>query len=78
MDRSDLAHKAIAIAANRLYKNEWAEYYDGKNGRLVGKEARKYQNWTISSFLLAQELVEEPKYLDWISHDYTSPISRKR
>ncbi|MEL6494985.1 MAG: glycoside hydrolase 100 family protein [Cyanobacteria bacterium J06623_7] len=67
--RLDLAKRAIDIAAKRLHKDEWAEYYDGKNGRLVGKEARKYQNWTISSFLLAQELLDEPKYLDWISHD---------
>ena len=68
-DRLDLANRAIEIAAKRLHKDEWAEYYDGKNGRLVGKEARKYQNWTISSFLLAQELVDEPKYVKWISHD---------
>jgi Alkaline and neutral invertase len=70
MDRVDLAQRAIDIAAKRLHKDEWVEYYDGKNGRLVGKEARKYQNWTISSFLLAQELIDEPKYLDWISHDW--------
>ena len=69
MDRLDLAKKALAIAAKRLPQHEWAEYYDGKNGRLVGKEARKYQNWTIASFLLAEELIAEPKYLDWITHD---------
>ena len=67
MERSDIAHKAIEIAAKRLPENDWAEYYDGKNGRLIGKEARKYQTWTIASFLLAQELVANPEYIDWIS-----------
>jgi hypothetical protein len=69
MERFDIAEKAIAIAEQRLPQHEWAEYYDGKNGRLVGKEARKYQNWTISSFLLAQELMANPEYLAWMSHD---------
>ncbi|AFY77428.1 MAG: glycoside hydrolase 100 family protein [Hydrococcus sp. C42_A2020_068] len=66
-DREEIARKAIHIAANRLLKDEWAEYYDGKNGRLVGREARKYQTWTIAGFLLAQELINHPKYLTLIS-----------
>ena len=69
MERRDIADKAIEIAAKRLPDNNWAEYYDGKNGRLIGKEARKYQTWTIASFLLAQEIVANPKYIDWISFE---------
>ncbi len=68
LDRFDLAKRAMAIANQRLPLDEWAEYYDGKNGRLVGKEARKYQTWTIASFILAEELIANPKYLDWISY----------
>lgn len=68
LEREDLAHKAITIAAERLPRNDWAEYYDGKNGRLVGKESRKFQTWTIASYLLAQEFVAEPKYIDWLSY----------
>ena len=69
MERRDIADKAIEIAAKRLPDNSWAEYYDGKNGRLIGKEARKYQTWTIASFLLAQEIVANPEYIDWISFE---------
>lgn len=67
-NRSEIAQKAIEIAASRLPKDEWAEYYDGKNGRLVGKEARKYQTWTIAGFLLANELMANPQGLNWISY----------
>ncbi|MEB3831717.1 glycoside hydrolase 100 family protein [Phormidium sp. CCY1219] len=65
-DRPNIASQAIDIAAKRLPAEEWPEYYDGKNGRLLGKEARKYQTWTIAGFLLAIELQENPQYLSWI------------
>lgn len=68
-NRPEIAEKAIDIAAKRLPQDEWAEYYDGKNGRLVGKEARKYQTWTIAGFLLAKKLMDNNQYLSWISHD---------
>ena len=69
LERQDIAQKAIAVAAKRLPIDDWAEYYDGKNGRLVGKESRKFQTWSIASFLLAQEFIAEPEYIDWISHN---------
>ncbi len=37
MGREDLADRAMAIAEIRLMNDEWPEYYDGKNGRLIGK-----------------------------------------
>ena len=67
-NRSGIGDKALEIAAKRLPQDEWAEYYDGKSGRLVGKEARKYQTWTIAGFLLAQELMNSPHCLNWISY----------
>ncbi|MBW4649895.1 MAG: glycoside hydrolase 100 family protein [Kastovskya adunca ATA6-11-RM4] len=67
--RTELAVKAVAIAESRLSKEQWPEYYDGQNGRLIGKEARKYQTWTISSFLLAKELLEKPDYLALLTFD---------
>jgi len=63
MGRIDLAHRAINIAEKRLHTDQWPEYYDGQNGRLIGKEARKYQTWTIAGYLLAKELVDNPNYL---------------
>lgn len=67
--RGDLAHKALEIAEKRLGVDQWSEYYDGKNGRLVGKEARRYQTWTIAGFLMAKELMANPEHLALISFD---------
>ncbi|MGF1486732.1 MAG: glycoside hydrolase 100 family protein [Prochloraceae cyanobacterium] len=69
VDRTEIALEAFEIAASRLEKDEWAEYYDGKNGRLIGKEARKYQTWTIAGFLFAKELIDNPKAIEHISFD---------
>lgn len=69
MGRPELGHRAIKIAEKRLFKDEWPEYYDGKNARLVGKEARRYQTWTIAGYLLAKELVENPHHLKLVSFD---------
>ncbi len=69
MDRGELAHHAIAIAERRLILDHWPEYYDGPDGRLIGKEARKYQTWTIAGYLLAKELIANPDHLKLITFD---------
>jgi hypothetical protein len=73
-----LAEKAIEIAKARLAEDEWPEYYDGKKGRLIGKQARKYQTWTITGYLLAKELMNNPELLPLVSFDKLAPemISR--
>ncbi|MBW4686737.1 MAG: glycoside hydrolase 100 family protein [Komarekiella atlantica HA4396-MV6] len=68
-NRPEIAHKAIDVAQNRLFEDKWPEYYDGKNGRLIGKEARKYQTWTFAGFLVAKELTDHPRHLELISFD---------
>ncbi len=65
----ELARKAIATAKQRLSADKWAEYYDSKNGRLIGKEARVLQTWTIAGFLVAQQLMDNPAYLELISFE---------
>ncbi len=69
MDRGELAHHAIAIAERRLVEDHWPEYYDGPDGRLIGKEARKYQTWTIAGYLLAKELIANPSQIKLIAFD---------
>jgi len=69
LKKTDLAKRALDIAAARLAEDEWPEYYDGKRGRLIGKQARKYQTWTIAGFLLAQELTYNPSLLPLVSFD---------
>jgi hypothetical protein len=65
----ELAHKALAIAEQRLLDDQWPEYYDDRNGRLIGKEARKYQTWTIAAFLVTKALLANPEYITLISFD---------
>ncbi|WP_289501053.1 glycoside hydrolase 100 family protein [Gloeocapsopsis sp. IPPAS B-1203] len=38
--QQELAHRAIALAETQLIEDGFPEYYDGKQGRLIGKEAR--------------------------------------
>ena len=68
-----LGQRAIEIAQARLCEDEWPEYYDGKKGRLIGKQARTYQTWTIAGFLLAKELLHNPTHLPLICFDEISP-----
>ena len=67
--KSDIAAKAIEIAEKSLSKDGWAEYYDGRTGRLIGKEARKNQTWSIAGYLLAKELLANPNHLKLFSFD---------
>lgn len=64
--RNELAERAILIAASRLHKDKYPEYYDGLQGRLIGKEARWFQTWTIAGLLTAQDLLTNAKNLDLI------------
>ncbi len=77
-NRPELANRALEIAQARLHYDEWPEYYDGKKGRLIGKQARKYQTWTIAGFLLAKELLQNPTLLPLVTFEPFSvePISR--
>lgn len=70
-NRMELAHKALDVAQRRLSQDQWPEYYDGKNGRLIGKEARRYQTWTSAGFLVAKELIANPAHLALISFEET-------
>ncbi|MBD2083027.1 glycoside hydrolase 100 family protein [Leptolyngbya sp. FACHB-17] len=72
MDRGELAHHAIAVAERRLLEDHFPEYYDGPDARLIGKEARRYQTWTIAGYLLAKELLTHPEHLKLINFDWES------
>lgn len=65
--RPQIARKAIELAESRLLKDGWPEYYDGKNGRYIGKQARKYQTWSIAGYLVAKMMLEDPSHLGMIS-----------
>lgn len=72
--RTDLGWQAIELAERRLSEDEWPEYYDGRNGRLVGKASRKYQTWTITGYLLAREFLQNPQHVSLISFEEDSEM----
>ncbi|KAF5200718.1 Alkaline/neutral invertase CINV2 [Thalictrum thalictroides] len=65
--RPQIARRAIDLAESRLLKDNWPEYYDGKLGRYVGKQARKFQTWSIAGYLVAKMMLEDPSHLGMIS-----------
>jgi hypothetical protein len=77
-NKTAIARKAIEIAKARLSEDEWPEYYDGKKGRLIGKQARKYQTWTIAGYLLGKELIDNPDFLPLVSFDKLPPETISR
>ena len=65
-NRTHLAQAAFEIALRRLPEDSWPEYYDGKTGRLIGKEARKLQSWTLAGFLAAYCLLDNKAKANWL------------
>lgn len=65
--RPQIARRAIDLAESRLLKDGWPEYYDGKLGRYIGKQARKFQTWSIAGYLVAKMMLEDPSHLGMIS-----------
>ncbi|KAL8128946.1 hypothetical protein V2J09_018101 [Rumex salicifolius] len=65
--RPHIARRAIELAEARLLKDSWPEYYDGKHGRFIGKQARKNQTWSIAGYLVAKMLLEDPSHVGMVS-----------
>jgi hypothetical protein len=67
--RVEMAHRAIALAEQRLIQDNYPEYYDGRLGRLIGKEARLYQTWSIAGLAAAALFVMDSTHLDLIAFE---------
>ena len=65
--RPEIAKKVIEVAEQRLSKDGWQEYYDGKEGCYVGKQSRRLQIRTIAGYLVSKMLLEDPSRLGIIS-----------
>ncbi|KAM7509371.1 hypothetical protein LguiA_019824 [Lonicera macranthoides] len=74
--RPQIARRAIELAESRLAKDSWPEYYDGKLGRYIGKQARKYQTWSIAGYLVAKMMLEDPSHLGMISLEEDKQMKR--
>jgi hypothetical protein len=71
-DRRDLAERALALTEAHVLNDNWPEYYDGRYGRLVGKEAKLQQTWSIASYLAATSLMANPNALAALTFDTVS------
>lgn len=67
--RPELARRALDTAASRISAQGWREYYDGRDGRLIGKEARSLQTWSIAGFVAAHEMLAQPRKADLIGFE---------
>lgn len=67
--REFLTRDTLNLKAQRLLEDNWPEYYDGRDGSQVGKEARKLQIWTISGYIAASALLENPEKAALLSFD---------
>ncbi|CAI5946694.1 unnamed protein product [Closterium sp. NIES-64] len=65
--RPHVARRAIDVAEKRLSRDNWPEYYDGKLGRYVGKQARKQQTWSVAGYLVAKMMLEDPSHLGMVA-----------
>jgi len=61
--RRDLATKALKLSLDRLHKDNWPEYYDGKTGSLIGRRSNAHQTWTATSAIIASRLIDDPDSL---------------
>jgi len=64
--RIDLAKRAYAVAEERLLRDNWPEYYDGRKGRLIGRRASFHQVWSATSLIVSQHLLTNPKHYSQI------------
>ncbi|KAL6273723.1 hypothetical protein ACE6H2_024415 [Prunus campanulata] len=78
MGRLQTAKRAIEQMEQRLSKDGWPEYYDGKAGRYIGKQARKYHTWSISGYLVAKLMIENPSNLSLIYLEEDKKIVKPR
>ncbi|KAG2410569.1 Neutral/alkaline invertase [Vigna angularis] len=60
MKRTHIAAKAVEMAERRIARDRWPEYYDTKRSRLIGKQSRLYQTWSIAGYLVAKLLLADP------------------
>ncbi|PIN24547.1 Beta-fructofuranosidase [Handroanthus impetiginosus] len=76
--RPQIAKRAIELVEQRLAKDGWPEYYDGIKGRYIGKQARKYQTWSITGYLVAKLMIENPSNLLIISLEEDKKIAKSK
>jgi glycogen debranching enzyme len=73
--RVEIAQRALDIAERRIGAQQWPEYYDGREGRFIGKEARSFQTWSLAGFIAAHDLLAQPAHVDLFSFRNNSQVA---
>ncbi len=60
----------------RLSKDIWPEYYDGKLACYIGKEAQKFQTWSIASYLVAKMMLEDSSHFSTIGLEEDKKVKK--
>jgi len=53
----------MAQSMEQLCPDQWPEYYDGKNGSLIGRRSNLKQTWSASAVILGHQFLEDPNAL---------------
>ncbi len=61
--RRDLAQRAMDLMSERIERDNWPEYYDGRMGSLIGRRSNSFQTWTATAYIIAHKLMEDPDTL---------------
>ncbi|MCG6954403.1 MAG: glycoside hydrolase 100 family protein [Gemmatimonadetes bacterium] len=62
--RMELLKRAVETAEERLDREDWPEYYDGRNEPRPGNRARSFQSWSMGGYLYARACLEDPAAAD--------------
>jgi hypothetical protein len=76
VSQPQVAHCAIEQVEQRLSKDRWPEYYDGKLGCYIGKEAQKFQTWSIASYLVAKMMLEDFSHFGMIGLEEDKKVEK--
>lgn len=66
---SERLDPALDALDARLGSDGWPEYYDGRRGQLLGRQARRYQTWTVAGYLIARHLRRHPEDIARLGFD---------
>jgi glycogen debranching enzyme len=54
-----LGHKLLEMVLQKLPKDHWPEYYDGKAGTLIGRRANFNQTWSAAATIVAYRFLQD-------------------
>ena len=61
--RHELAQRAMDTAKDRLLRDQWPEYYDGRAGHLIGRRANLHQVWSAAGLVFGHKLMQDRHWL---------------